>query len=203
MKYRAVGNRCAVNLKDLKLPISNTTAIQVLEHVGFKVLEVDVLSLAYQIMKSNPRFNKVALMKEAPKVMSCTTFTKWVYAQKGIWLPSKAIQQYLFGSTLCRKEVKEGDLLFVSGWISDYYDEDPVEKVGHVGMIAGPDKIISCSSRHDGVAEVSFDIFTEKRDLRGFKRYMPDNETTYTVIVPESFEVEWSDDLRWIVLRNV
>ncbi len=207
MIYRAVGNRCAVNLKDLKLPISDLAAIQVLRHLGFEVLEVDLLSTAYKIITSKPLFKKVALIKEAPEVMSCSTFIKWVYAQKGIWLPTRAIQQYLFGKTVRHEETKAGDLLFVSGWNSDYYDEDPLERVGHVGMIKDQDTILSCSNRYGGVAEISFDYFIQKKDqkreVRGVKRYTSNNEITYTVISPENLEVEGSDDLRWMILKNL
>ena len=207
MNYRAIGNRCAVNFKKMKLPVSELVATQVLKHLGFEVLEVDLLSVAHEIIASKHTFKKVASIKEAPETISCATFIKWIYAQKGIWLPTRCIQQYLFGKTIPYLEAKAGDLLFVSGWNSDYYDEDPLEKVGHVGMIKDQNTILSCSNRYSGATEISFDSFVQKRNInrevRGVRRYIPDDEITYTVISPEDLEVEWSDDLRWIILRNL
>ena len=207
MIYRAVGNRCAVNFEDFNLSISNYKAKKILEDLGFKFLDKDLMLIAEELIKEKPQFKKLALPSEAPSVVSCSTFTKWLYGQKGIWIPHRAIQQYLFGEEIEIDNTQTGDLIFISGWNSDYYHKDPNEKVGHVGIIKNRSTIISASNRYGGLAEISLDEFMswriEKRALRGVRRYIPADVVTHTLLVPNQFEVESSDDIGWIIRRNM
>jgi hypothetical protein len=86
MEYRAVQNRCAVHLPSLKLPVTDVEALTILENNGFKVLEVDLIALARQCIKAST-YHRGAKPSEAPAVVDCSSFIKWLYGQHGIWLP--------------------------------------------------------------------------------------------------------------------
>lgn len=201
MQYHAVSNRCAVHLPSLNLPISNTEALEILESKGFKVLEVDLIALARQCINAST-YRRGAKPSEAPIVVDCSSFIKWLYGQRGIWLPRRSIQQREFGSPVTIDEVGAGDVIFVSGWI-DYYLTDPKDGVGHVGIVTGEGTVIHAANRKANVVESSFESFVGKTKFRGVRRYVPKGQILLTLETPPDREVEIADDLRWIVLQSL
>src|SRR3989338_8780587 len=99
MEYRAVGNRCAVILNSLRLPHSREETLAILNHKGFTVVEVDIIALARQCIGTS-RYRRGARPSEAPAVVDCSSFIKWLYAQRGIWLPRRSIQQRELGEAV-------------------------------------------------------------------------------------------------------
>ncbi len=201
MKYRAVLSRCAVNLQSLKLPVSDTEALKILKGKEFKVLEVDLIALARQCMKTSV-YRRGAKPSEAPMVVDCSSFIKWLYGQRGIWLPRRSIQQRELGISVPIDEIDAGDVIFVSGWI-DYYHTDPKDGVGHVGIATGEGTVIHAADRKAHVVESSFESFIGKSKFRGARRYIPKDKTVLTLETPADREVEIADDLRWIVLQSL
>src|SRR3989338_7221928 len=133
MVYRAVGgcgvnNRVAVVIKDLHLPISEEDAVLVLYKKGFMLLKVDMIKCARQCINSS-RYRRGARPSEAPGFVDCSSFTKWLYGKRGIWLPRRSIQQSEMGEAVGLKNVIEVDLIFVTGWIN-YYRHEPVYSIG-------------------------------------------------------------------------
>ncbi|KKQ94039.1 MAG: hypothetical protein UT20_C0041G0007, partial [Candidatus Levybacteria bacterium GW2011_GWA1_39_11] len=135
MEYRAVGNRCAVILDSLHLPISHEETLIILNHKGFVLVEVDIIALARQCIGIS-QYRRGARPSEAPLVVDCSSFIKWLYAQRGIWLPRRSIQQRELGEVVNLDELVAGDVVFISGRI-DYYHDDPANGVGHVGIATG------------------------------------------------------------------
>jgi peptidoglycan endopeptidase LytE len=201
MQYRAVSNRCAVHLPLLNLPISDTKALEILESKGFKVLEVDLIVLARQCIKMST-YHRGAKPLEAPTVVDCSSFIKWLYGQRGIWLPRRSIQQRELGIPVTINEINAGDVIFVSGWI-DYYHTDPKDGVGHVGIATGEGTVIHAANKKDHVIETSLESFVDKNKFRGVRRYVPKNQTALTLEIPPNRDVEIADDLRWIVLQSL
>lgn len=201
MQYRAVQNRCAVHLSSLNLLFSDTEALVILESKGFKVLEVDLIALARQCIKTST-YRRGARPSEAPMVVDCSSFIKWLYGQHGIWLPRRSIQQRELGTPVPVEEIGAGDVIFVSGWI-DYYHTDPKDGVGHVGIATGEGTVVHAADRKAHVVESSFESFIGKTKFRGARRYVPKDQTVLTLETPPDREVEIADDLRWIVLQSL
>lgn len=201
MKYRAVGNRCAVNLASLNLPISDDEALKVLEGEGFRRLEVDVVELARRRL-GRSEYRRSARPSESPGIVDCSSLMKWLYSQKGIWLPRRTIQQRELGESLMVEEVIAGDLVFTSGCI-DYYYDDPADGVGHVGIVTYGRTVIHAANSRAGVIEEELETFLKTRHFRGARRYISKGAKVLTFETPEEREVEIADDLRWIILQSM
>lgn len=201
MEYRAVGNRCAVIFDSLHLPISCEETLMMLSRQGFTLVEVDIIALARQCIGTS-KYRRGARLFEAPSVVDCSSFIKWLYGQRGIWLPRRSIQQRKFGEAVSLDELVAGDVVFTSGWI-DYYYDDPADGVGHVGIATGEDgTVVHAANKKCGVTESSLDSFVDEKKFRSVRRYIPKEVEVFTLETPPSREVETADDIRWIVLQS-
>lgn len=201
MEYRAVENRCAVILDSLRLPISREDTLTTLSRKGFVLVEVDIIGLARQCV-STSQYRRGAGSSEAPAIVDCSSFIKWLYAQRGIWLPRRSIQQRELGEAVDLDKIVAGDVVFVSGWI-DYYHDDPTNGVGHVGIATGVGTVVHAANRKVNVAETPLDKFVGKTKFRGARRYIPKDVEVLTLKTPAEREVEIADDIRWIVLQSL
>lgn len=201
MEYRAVGNRCAVILDSLYLPISHEETLVVLSHKGFTLVEVNIIALARQCIGAS-QYRRGAKPSEAPAIVDCSSFMKWLYAMRGIWLPRRSIQQRELGEAVNLDELVAGDVVFVSGWI-DYYHDDPANGVGHVGIATGDGTVVHAVDRKANVVETSLDKFVGKTKFRGARRYIPKGVEVLTLETPLNREVEIADDIRWIILQSL
>lgn len=203
MKYRAVKNRCAVDFSSLRLPISNEEALNVLTRIGFSVVNVDIIAIARECVGES-RFFRGAKPSDAPGIVDCSSFVKWLYGMWGIWLPRWSIQQCEFGRKVDLKNVFVGDLVFASGYFNFHYD-DPLDGIGHVGIATGDGTVICAANWKGkyGIVECSFDEFVEGRHFRGVRRYIPKRRNVLTLDTPPEREIETSDDIRWIVLQSL
>ncbi|MDO8548128.1 MAG: NlpC/P60 family protein, partial [bacterium] len=164
-------------------------------------IEADVITIARsQIGHMN--WKRKATPKEAPKIFNCSTFIKWVWAQKGVWLPRRAIQQREFGIPVSLASVQAGDSIFVAGYHACYYN-NPEDGVGHVGILTNAKSVIHAGGKKKGVNEISLEDFLKSGEFRGARRYNYDQEPLYTFEYPPEREVEWSDDFRWLILENL
>lgn len=201
MEYRAVGNRCAVIVRSLQLPISREETLTTLTQKGFTSVEVDIVALARQCIGTS-RYRRGARLFEAPAIVDCSSFIKWLYAQRGIWLPRRSIQQRELGEVVNLYELVTGDVVFVSGWI-DYYHDDPTNGVGHVGVATDDGTVIHASGRKANVVETPLNKFVGKTKFRGVRRYIPKDAEVLTFETPVDREVEVADDIRWIILQSL
>ncbi len=201
MEYRAVGNRCAIILDSLNLPISHEETLAILKKKGFGVLAVDMLSLARHCVGVS-RYRRGARLYEAPSVVDCSSLVKWLYGERGIWLPRRSIQQRELGESVDLGELVLGDIVFVSGWI-DYYDQNPSDGVGHVGVATGEGSIIHAANSKINIIEGPVAEFIGKNKFRGARRYISRGAEVITLETPPNREVEIADDIRWIVLQSL
>ena len=199
MNYRAAGSRCAVDFQSLALPISQQEALSLLVVEGFRKIDVDIVALAKARIGTS-EYRRSARSREAPAVLDCSSLIKWLYAQRGIWLPRRSIQQREYGEAVLPQEIVAGDVVFTSGMI-DYYFDDPSDGVGHVGIATGAGTIIHAANRKIGVVECSLESFAHGRWFRGARRYVPADRDIITLETPPDREVETEDDIRWIVLQ--
>lgn len=201
MDYRAVGNRCAVDLGALDLPISSGVVLDMLKDKNFHLLQVDLIALARECIGTSI-YRRGARPSEAPKIVDCSSFVKWLYAQRGIWVPRRSIQQRELGEEVQLAEVMAGDIIFISGCI-DYYLDDPSDGVGHVGIATDNGTVIHAANKKLNVVESSLEKFVGKAKFRGAKRYMPKNRDVLTFEIPPEREIEIADDVRWIILQSL
>jgi hypothetical protein len=197
--FHATGDRCAVNIEALDLPCSYEIALAILSRLGFSVVDVSLSELAQrQIGASIYRLGAHPNM--APSIVDCSSFVRWLYAQKGIWLPRLSIQQREYGLPVPLTDIREGDLIFTTSRCGNFFLNDPKDAVGHVGMYTGSG-VVHAASKSSGVIETSLANFV--RNFRGVRRYVPRNARITTLRIPPKRFVETSDDLRWILLRHL
>lgn len=134
--------------------------------------------------------------------MDCSSLMKWLYRERGIWLPRRTIQQRELGEKVELNDAMAGDIVFVSGHI-DYYYDDPLDGVGHVGIVTYGKTIIHAANSRVGVIEEDLETFLDKREFRGARRYIPKGAEVLTLETPPEREVEIEDDLRWIILQSL
>jgi cell wall-associated NlpC family hydrolase len=134
-------------------------------------------------------------------VFDCSSFIKWLYAQRGIWLPRRSVQQRELGEVVSLEELTTGDVIFVSGYIN-YYINNPADGVGHVGIYTGDKTIIHAANKKSGIVESPMNEFIGSK-FRGIKRYIPKDAEVITFQTPEMREVESADDLKWIILQSL
>ncbi len=201
MQYRATGKRCAVRFGELGLPIEDLDAIRILEQKGFKQIQIDVIDHARTCIVSS-RYRRGAPMHEAPAVVDCSSFIKWLHSVRGIWLPRRSIQQRELGLIVELDEIRSGDVIFTSGAI-DYYLNDPTDGVGHAGIATGEGSVIHAANSKVNIIESSLDEFVGESRFRGARRFGACDTDVFTLEVPESRDVEIADDLRWIILQSL
>lgn len=201
MIFRAVGNRCAVILNALNLPISCWKTLVILEKAGFILLDVDMVALARQCIGTS-KYRRGARASLAPVTVDCSSFVKWLYGMRGIWLPRRSIQQCQFGEAADFNDSIAGDVVFVSGRI-DYYFDNPTYGIGHVGMATGEGTVIHAASMKEGVTESLLSEFIGNNKFRCARRYIPKDIDVLTFQTPSHREVETADDMRWIVLQSL
>jgi len=199
-EYRAVRNRCAVNLLELKIPFDPIDIIQFLHSIEFKLLNVDIIALARERI-GKAEYRRGARPSESPDIFDCSSFVKWLYGQKGIWLPRRTIQQSVMGEEVDPSNLKAGDLIFTSGYINYYHTRPDNESIGHVGIATGENSVIHAANKRTGIQEVSLERFIPNDEYAQIvRRYV--SKDTLTFETPTHREVEWSDDFRWIILQN-
>lgn len=201
MEYRAVGNRCAVTLNSLDVPISREAVRSLLAEKGFAAISVDLVTLARQCIATS-RYRRGARLAEAPAIVDCSSFVKWLYAERGIWLPRRSIQQRDLGEAIELEDLITGDVVFVSGCI-DYYHYDPRSGVGHVGIATGEGTVIHAANSKANVVESTVLEFVGDDKFRGARRYIPKGVEVVTFKTPPDREIETSDDIRWVILQSL
>lgn len=201
MFFRSAQNRCAVVLSELRLPMTDVSALCILRHLGFRVLDIDMTTLARSRVGIS-MYRRGSRLRNAPRSFDCSSFVKWVYAKRGVWIPRRTVQQINLGSPVRLADLTAGDLVYVTGAVN-WYDIDPKQGVGHVGIATGEGTVIHAAHRRVGIVESNVSAFLRRVDLRGIRRHIIEPDKTLTLLTPRRFEVESSDDLRWILLSRL
>lgn len=202
MEYRAVGQRCAVSLSKLNAVADGHTWLTLLHQVGFNPITIDVVELARGVI-GKAEYRRGATLADAPRVFDCSSLIKWLYGQRGIWLPRRSIQQRELGEHVELPALVAGDVIFVSGLI-DYFIDDPADGVGHVGIYTGAQTVIHAANRRVGVIESDWSSFcTTTANFRGARRYVPTDNSVIIWETPAHRGVETEDDVLWILRQNL
>ena len=96
-----------------------------------------------------------------PAGFDCSGFVQWVFAQHGIRLPREVRDQYQYGSSIDRDDVKAGDLVFF---------ETVSRGASHVGIAVGADQFVHAPSSRGVVRVESFTVDYWKGRYVGARR---------------------------------
>lgn len=96
-------------------------------------------SMARRIVQSSLRYQGVPYVfgGTTPSGFDCSGFTRYVFAQAGVYLPRSADEQYEVGQAVSYGRLQPGDLVFFSTY-------EP--GVSHVGIYLGNSQFISATS---------------------------------------------------------
>ncbi len=194
-KRIAVAGRIAVNLRSFEKEIEQATAEHVLRELGFSLASVNVCTVTRGLIGRD--YRRGARSWEAPNVFDCSGFTRYCYAQFGLWLPRRSIQQFKYGRRVTK--LRPGDLLFTRGWRA-YWDERVPDGIGHVGLYVGDGRVVHAANRRLGVVETNVTTFTEHEHYRGAVRIYPNLSQLTTLVLPERWaDVETVEDVLWVL----
>lgn len=195
-EYRGVNERCAFDFSG-DLPLSKDESIKVLEKRGFEVITVNMLEIARQQL--GKRYKRGVKEVDLPNFFDCSSLTRYLYAQLGIWLPKKSIQQRGYANPIELSQARFGDLIFKKG--AKNYFTDSVGEIGHVGFATGEGTIIHASGIDRGVIETSIESFCVPKKFRGARRVVSDLSTITTLSIPQGRLVESSSDIYWLLFQ--
>jgi hypothetical protein len=163
-------------------------------------MEVDILALARGCV-GNSVFAKRVHPLSAPHEVNCSSLIKWLFGQRGIWLPRLSVQQRAMGSVVHAKEAQAGDLIFATAHFNLFTD-DPDDGVGHVGLVTERWTVIHAKGRRSGVVEEDLGKFLAPGKFRGLRRLVAAGQRVDTLWIPPSEFIETSDDIRWLILQS-
>lgn len=198
MVYRAVGDRCAVDLSSLDLSLPNADVVERLVGLGFRVIDVDLVGTAER-MVGQAAYRRGAKLSDAPLTFDCSSFVKWLYAERGIWIPRRSPHQFRSSVRVDDEHIGPGDLVFTGGQVCAPSAVN-LERVGHVGFICPSRRVIHAAP--GGIARASLDDWIADPLWRGARRIIPAGHSVLTLCIPPSLDIETSDDVRWTILET-
>jgi cell wall-associated NlpC family hydrolase len=204
MDYEAVGNRIAVDFSSLHLPISKKRALDILNKENVKFIDVNICALAKKLVGTS-EWKYGARQEEAPNFFDCSGLTKWLYGQKGIWIPRRSQQQFDFCVTAISiyelSEITPGDLIFLNSPFKSGVKVDSNEEVGHVCIASSAGQAV-CATNSEfgkGVVELPIATLLGTRKFQGAGRVIPSEADVMTLVFPPEGEIETTDDILSIV----
>ncbi len=195
-EYRAVGDRCAVALECLTIRRGEGC-----------LARAEILTMLARSLVGRVTYRRGVRFREASRIVDCSSFVKWIYGQRGIWIPRRSIQQLWYHGNSgyrieCIEELCAGDLVFASGF-RDYYEDGAAGGVGHVGLVTDTATVIHAANRSVGVIESPLAAYTAHDCFRGGRRLAPHDWDVVTLQLPPHRDVECTDDFRWMLYQQL
>lgn len=189
-------NRLGVHFETLIPSIPRIRIVEYLEKNDFLITQHDIISLARSQLGKN--YKRGSSIKDQ-QTFDCSSLTQWLYGQVGIYIPRISIDQRDFGEPVNLDDIRSGDLVFTTGYINYYWDNEELSGVGHVGIFTG-ESIIHAANKTRGVVEDTLEDFL-KDDIRGVVRIHEYLSKLDTVTMPKDKMAEYDAHLRWRILR--
>ncbi|MFH1046774.1 MAG: NlpC/P60 family protein [Patescibacteria group bacterium] len=214
MMYRSVDNLCAVSFSGMCLKRSNGAKISDEEAIAiltsspldFELVRSGFDQSALGLLEDlidHSRYERGARMSEAPRVVDCSSLAKWFYAQYGIWLPRRSIQQSEIGLCVAHEiTLRPGDLVFSAHSERNYYDHDPSMGIGHVGIATGRGTLYHAGKNGVVQTDIAEVVGWRMERMRTVRRIIVNPNDFHVLRTNPRWEVETSDDLRWLILQN-
>ena len=182
---------------------SEKKRLELIRLAGFEIVQVNPIEMARRVV-GKAGYKRIVSVSYAPEIFSCTSFVRWVYAQWGIELPVFAIDQSKCGIEVSIDNLMTGDLVFAKGRLPQY-DLDPLQGVGHVGIITDRGTVLHTTNLHvdqpAGLAETSFQHFYKNEEyFRTARRILPLGGF-YTLAIPKDMDILCSNDVQRKILQ--
>jgi len=215
MIYRAVNDLCAVSFEQLKLRHPDGTSVTQEEAVkillspplSFKLMHWGFDETALNMVIHHvgiSKYRRGARMSAAPDEFDCSSLIKWFYGQLGIWMPRRSIQQASFGYTVQTGHMRPGDILLAASQTGvNYFDFDPSWGIGHVALLLDHEFVIHSSNKGLRASPIGEILGENMQHFRGFRRVILNREDFFVFRTNPYWEVETSDDFRWLILQNL
>lgn len=192
----------AVDFDFLKLPISTEDSLSILGKFSISAEIKNITDLARSRI-GHTIYKRGANHRKWPEVLDCSSLIKWVYGEMGIWIPRHSIDQRDFCQRIdALDRARVGDLIFCDGR-RNYYWDNPVDGVGHVGIVVDHQMVVHAANSKVGVIETPLEKFSSPGEFRGLGRLVINFEKLYTLNLPEDPLVETSNAIRWKILQNL
>ncbi len=181
--------------------INHNDAGIILKRLGFnwESTQVKLLDVARRCVGA--LYHRGSRLHDAPMQFDCSSFIRYCYAQVGLWIPRRSIQQFNCGA-LVQNELTIGDLLFSKGYIP-YWDTPSGPHVGHVGLYIGDNRFVHAADKLSGVVVGNAKNFIQKNNYVGSVRFVPQLDNCVTLHIPPRWQdAESVDDIKWIIRIN-
>lgn len=199
MNYQAISNRCAI-IPDLHLPEPRSKAMATLQQLCCQVMHTDVVARAQRQIGCS-MYRKGAHPIEAPEVLDCASFARWVYSSAGIRLPRYVMRQMAVGEQIGEKVTKgdqfAGDVIFTSRKNPTEKEKNDPNNVAHVAMFDTVETVVHASVEAGTVVRQELGIFLKDRKWRGIYRFLRDD--MWVLQFPDDVVIESSLDIRCLI----
>lgn len=111
-------------------------------------------------------FGASSIGKDGKGTADCSSFTQWLFEKMGLNIGRTTEQQYMQGSSIEKKDLKKGDLVFFKNTYNSGYKDG----VSHVGVYIGNNQFVHNSSGKGGTTVSSLDSAYYKSHYLGAKR---------------------------------
>lgn len=131
-----------------------------------------------------------SVLYDAPRAFDCSSFTVYLFAEAGITIPRRTIDQYVFGREISEQEALPGDLVFSNTGVGTIYYESieyipghkVPEGVDHVGVYLGDGKVAHATRAQEAVVVEDLSASAQFKTVVGFRRMvMPESRLAITV----------------------
>lgn len=201
MHFRASGRRIAVDVDSWHLPLPTDEILKRLRQSGFATCETDIAELALSRVGRSV-YRRGAPFADAPNVVDCSGFVKWLYAERGVWIPRRCLHQFTFATPVADGAIMPGDLAFLNGAQSPPFGPRET-RVGHVGIVTPRGVVHAAPDASGGVACEELSRWRRKKSWRGARRIIPAGREILTLEIPSHLEIETSDDVCWHLLETI
>lgn len=202
MFFRAVGRRVAVDIPSWHLPLTLDQSLARLRGLGFIVHETKFETLARSVI-GKATYRRSAPLAAAPYAFDCSSFVKWLYAERGIWIPRRCLHQFHSGTPVEENAILPGDLVFLNGTPCPPLGT-PENRVSHVGIVIDNGIVVHATPETMyGIACEKLTSWRQKKIWRGARRFIPPDHSILTIEIPPDREIETSDDVCWHLLETL
>jgi cell wall-associated NlpC family hydrolase len=99
-------------------------------------------------------------------LFDCSDFTRHIFRHVGIQLPRNSRQQSTVGQAVSYQNLREGDLMFFSTPAREHHPMDSIERIGHVAVYTGTNRILHTFRVGIGVIEMDIDSHWRGRFIK-------------------------------------
>lgn len=208
---RVVGQRLLIDVHTVlrKTGVDLYHDPEMLCRIGCGMLTNDPVALLIDEAKElvgHGWYQRGATMSDAPEVIDCSSFIKYIFGRIGWWMPRHSITQRDHTIEISSWESRAGDMMFLMNrhGRNYYYDYDQATCVGHVALIVGDGTIIHAHGRVGCTAvmhEACYRFYHEQRVVGIGRVGLP--LYGMTIEIPKNSAIESIDEVIALLLQKI